>query len=43
MFEQFDVSEIATILVASVVMTLLLDLPFQEIKKILLEDGKLLF
>jgi hypothetical protein len=37
---QFEVGEVAAIILVSTILTLLVDLPFQEIKKILWREGK---
>jgi hypothetical protein len=39
---QFEVGEVTSIIVASIILTLLVDLPFQEAKKILWQKGKYL-
>jgi hypothetical protein len=39
---QFEVGEVASIILASVILTLLVDLPFQEAKKVLWQKGKYL-
>jgi hypothetical protein len=37
---QFEVGEVASIILASIILTLVIDLPFQEAKKIIWKEGE---
>jgi hypothetical protein len=41
-FLQFEFGEVVSIILVSIMLTLLVDLPFQEVKKIIWKGGKYL-